>query len=217
MQSKKTLDFILDKYGVRGKKSPIYLHCSRKVTLPRLINQLGFFAGAEVGVARGHNAANMCARAPYLKLYAIDAWKPYFGCTHGETDESFERVYKTAVWRLKPYNVEIIRDWSEHAAGTFADNILDFVFIDAAHDYDNVTKDIKLWSKKVRPGGIIAGHDYCDPNPDRKLGYYEEIYNVKKAVDDWVKAHKIKPLFILDKGSGGDLAPTWFWVKGKNG
>ena len=40
---------------------------------------------------------------------------------------------------------------------------LDFVFIDAQHDYDSVKKDIEIWTPKLKPGGLLSGHDY-QPN-----------------------------------------------------
>jgi hypothetical protein len=49
---------------------------------------------------------------------------------------------------------------SIEAAETYLDNSLDFVFIDAAHDYDSVKQDIISWLPKVKKGGIISGHDY---------------------------------------------------------
>lgn len=64
---------------------------------------------------------------------------------------------------------------SVEAAQEFEDGSIDFVFIDAAHDYDNVTADLTAWVHKVRPGGIIAGHDYDE----------EYKYHVVKAVDDF--------------------------------
>jgi hypothetical protein len=41
----------------------------------------------------------------------------------------------------------------------------DFVFIDAAHSYEAVKKDIALWQTKVRAGGWFGGHDYHSAHP----------------------------------------------------
>ncbi|MDC6464867.1 class I SAM-dependent methyltransferase [bacterium] len=56
----------------------------------------------------------------------------------------------------KGYSLEIVKQYK--------DKTLDFIFIDASHDYDNVFADITEWYKKLKPNGIIAGDDYswCD-------------------------------------------------------
>ncbi len=38
--------------------------------------------------------------------------------------------------------------------------VADFVFIDGSHEYPHVAQDIRLAQAIVRPGGLIAGHDY---------------------------------------------------------
>jgi hypothetical protein len=62
-------------------------------------------------------------------------------------------------------------------------------------------QDIILWADRVRPGGIVSGHDY--DNPD-----------VKTAVDAYVKVHDIE-LFVTERG---DSYPhdslSWFFAKG---
>jgi predicted O-methyltransferase YrrM len=49
------------------------------------------------------------------------------------------------------------------ASGFFSDASLHFVFIDAAHDEASVRSDITHWLPKIKPGGILAGHDIHAP------------------------------------------------------
>lgn len=55
---------------------------------------------------------------------------------------------------------------SLRAASLFPRGSVDFVFIDAAHDYTNVKADLLAWWPKIRPGGVLAGHDYSEPWPE---------------------------------------------------
>ncbi|MCH2139369.1 MAG: class I SAM-dependent methyltransferase [Phycisphaerales bacterium] len=38
--------------------------------------------------------------------------------------------------------------------------------IDANHDYDAVVADLRAWRPKVKPGGVLAGHNYDAQWPD---------------------------------------------------
>ena len=49
------------------------------------------------------------------------------------------------------------------AAATYQDGSLDFVFIDGQHTYEAVCEDIDAWLSKVKPGGVLAGHDHRYP------------------------------------------------------
>jgi hypothetical protein len=53
-----------------------------------------------------------------------------------------------------------LRLCSWEAAARWADGSVDFVWVDADHSYDGVTKDLQAWWPKVKPGGLIGGHDY---------------------------------------------------------
>jgi hypothetical protein len=49
---------------------------------------------------------------------------------------------------------------SAEAKSAFGDSSLAGVWIDAAHDYDSVVKDLAAWYPKVKPDGIFSGHDW---------------------------------------------------------
>ncbi len=49
---------------------------------------------------------------------------------------------------------------SWEGAALYGDRSLDWVYIDADHHYEPVCRDIDAWLPKVKPGGVIAGHDY---------------------------------------------------------
>ena len=75
----------------------------------------------------------------------------------------------------------VIKAKTEDAAKYIPDNSLDICFIDAAHDYTNVTNDIKNYLPKVKKGGIICGHDYDNDHIE-----------VIKAVNDFFGKEKVK-------------------------
>jgi predicted O-methyltransferase YrrM len=56
--------------------------------------------------------------------------------------------------------VDTIKDTSKNASSTFSNSSIDFLMIDAGHEYNEVSDDIHRWYHKVKPGGIISGDDY---------------------------------------------------------
>ena len=52
---------------------------------------------------------------------------------------------------------------SSAMAARIEDGTVDFCFIDANHTRPSIDNDIKAWLPKMKPGGIIAGHDYNEP------------------------------------------------------
>jgi hypothetical protein len=56
--------------------------------------------------------------------------------------------------------VEVIEGDSADSASLFEPCSVDFVFIDAEHTRVAVRRDILAWENRVKPGGVLAGHDY---------------------------------------------------------
>ena len=114
-----------------------------------------------------------------IQFDCIDNWSD--GIMNGvvkDTNGVYEEAYKQFLINIKPISsvVNVYKLPSEEASKLYEDNSLDFVFIDASHDYDNVLNDMSLWYSKVKDGGVFAGHDYTDNWPE-----------VKRAVDEFFK------------------------------
>jgi predicted O-methyltransferase YrrM len=64
--------------------------------------------------------------------------------------------------------------------------MFDMVFIDASHDYANVSADIMAWAPLVVPGGLLCGHDAGYPPVARAV---QELlgFGVKHAGVIWYK------------------------------
>ena len=56
----------------------------------------------------------------------------------------------------------MLRGLSEQMVKLFANNSLDFVYIDGNHAYDFVKQDMEMWWPKLKKGGLFCGHDYLD-------------------------------------------------------
>lgn len=56
--------------------------------------------------------------------------------------------------------IQLIISDSVSAARLFSDASLDWVHLDARHDYASVRADIEAWLSKIRKGGWLSGDDY---------------------------------------------------------
>jgi len=173
--------------------SPIHIAINKHRDLPVLFNELGYKTGAEIGVRRGIFSRALCAAIPNLKLYLIDPYVEYQDTQEYKNQEYQDNCLAKAREKLKGFNCEFIKKPSASALKKFDNNSLDFVYIDGNHSIEFVINDIAGWIKKVRPGGIISGHDY-------------DMSDVGEAVRAWVKLRRINPWFITDD-------TNWFWVK----
>jgi len=185
------------------------IHGINRSIMTQTLNELGFKEGAEIGVAEGYHAQVLCKNNPGVKLHCIDIWAKYPGY---EEYPDPEKCYLECQSRLKPYNVLFYKKLSMDTINDFADNSLDFVYIDGAHDFKSVAEDICEWSKKVRVGGIVFGHDY-----KRSGSRSRYRVHVKDVVDAYMYSHGITPWFVLtndlkDPRFGPDN-PGWCFVR----
>ncbi len=122
----------------------------------------------EVGVWKGKSAAYMLVEiinsGKNIKFDLVDTWQ---GSLEHQNDPE---IVNNTLYDEYRANLAPVRDHyterrmtSIEAAALYDDNSLDFVLIDASHEYLDVKADILAWLPKVKPGGTLAGDDILWP------------------------------------------------------
>lgn len=148
---------------------------------------------AEIGSWKGRSAAFMTTELVNrgmegVSFFCLDTWQGVSGeATNPENPFQF---FMDAMKPVANRFVPIVGNCQE-SVKTFDDKTVSFAFIDADHGYDAVKRDIMDWLPKIKPGGILAGHDYTDPN----------FPGVRQAVDE------LLPEFTIFNPSSWVLTP----------
>ena len=115
--------------------------------------------GAWLGRSTAFMAVEIANSGKAIQFDVVDTW---LGVPGGEEIYTVAHPYYEFSRNIIPVreSIKIWQTYSVSAAKHFEDNSLDFVFIDADHSYESVLSDLHAWHSKVKPGGILAGHDY---------------------------------------------------------
>jgi predicted O-methyltransferase YrrM len=147
----------------------------------------------EVGVWKGMSACFMAVEiinsGKDIKFDCVDTWD-YVDTSNEINQHQFGELFNIFSKNIEPVknNINIVKSLSWDGALNYEDNSLDFVFIDAGHDYESVKKDLNAWYPKVKNGGIIAGHDYhydCGVFPAVNE-FFEDKKDIKQMGDCWI-------------------------------
>lgn len=124
----------------------------------------------EVGAWKGRSTAFMAVSiansGKQIKFDVVDTWE---GSIEHQKDGSAEdsdvvqhTLFEAFLHNMKPVEEYYtpIRNTSIEAAKLYEDNSLQFVLLDASHEYEDVKADILAWLPKVQPGCYLAGDDY---------------------------------------------------------
>lgn len=196
------LTYIEQTFGVDVTKTDrIDLHISRWKEFPVMLREIGVKTMVEIGTYKGDYAGALKQHIPDLDLTCVDAWTVYKGYKdYGENDLeclAYEKVQE----RAKQFGFSLLKAWSLDAVKHFKDESLDAVFIDGNHDFRHVVEDVDEWSRKVKKGGIVSGHDF--------FKFHRKNFGVYEAIPAWCEANDIPRFFVVS----ADKCPSWFYIK----
>ena len=208
-----TRDFMMDVLKKYGNYKPDIHVALSKLKVERL---------CEVGVRRGINFDNLIKCNPKLAV-AVDCWREVPGKPEyndiGSSQYMLDAEYQSVMsqYGILP-NVRVVREFSLEAANMFPDEYFDYVYLDAAHTYEEVLLDCEAWYPKVKKMGILAGHDYIediDARPDK--GIWRGLpCGVFDAVNEFVESKGLKVDHTTDinlEGGYGVACSGFFTIK----
>lgn len=138
--------------------------------LAQVINKNRYTIGAEVGCNTGLTTGHLLRACPKLKkIIAVDLWAPVpdevgGGTQYKDWDFPVQRRRFARQVRGNEKRLYVLQGISWEVTKEIDDNSLDFVFIDADHEYQSVINDIKAWTPKLKSGGMMSGHDTHFPD-----------------------------------------------------
>lgn len=140
----------------------------RRDVLAGLVKQMNAKTFVEVGCKEGRTTGYLLKEFPDLRAIAIDPWAPVPNSDEdykGWDFEAIEREFwenvgeaKDRCLMLRETSLKARHRW--HYPETHPCDQMDIVFIDAAHDRENVVADIRAWWPIVKNGGYMCGHDF---------------------------------------------------------
>lgn len=134
--------------------------------------------GVEVGSFMGRSAAYLAVEmlnwGGLGRLDLVDTWDR--GAPRAEVRQALTPVRRVIG--------ELHEGQSWDCAQLYEDRTLDFVYIDADHHYEAVSRDIDHWLPKVKPGGVISGHDYAE-FPEVGFGVIQAVTERFGRVEVW--------------------------------
>ncbi len=116
----------------------------------------------EIGSYRGKSAAMLAlGSAPAGHVTAIDPHIRAEGAGTTAYCADDEHAFRQTMDRLGlAARVTHIVKASADARPDWPDTPIDLLWIDGDHSYEAVRRDLEDWAPLVRPGGILAAHDY---------------------------------------------------------
>jgi hypothetical protein len=132
---------------------------------------------AEVGCHKAYFAIEILNNCPNVaKLICVDRWKKATTYVDPLSDEDHEANFREAKHHVRGHlpggRIRFIRGDSVDVANNEKTiPLLTAVFVDADHSFDACFADLVAWSKRLKPDGVMLGHDYTDNEQARKWNF----------------------------------------------
>lgn len=174
--------------------------------------------GGWFGRSSCYLAERIKASGKEIQLYTIDVWN-HPGHEWMGHRETIARRGGSMLSAFRSYMQEAgvshivtpIQGNSHQQHENYAEDTFDFIYIDGDHTFDGVKLDITLWWPKLKPGGIMAGHDYYEFGQYMDAGRaVDYCFNLQKG-----EAHVRNGSWLIEKTLDGSFGRTGVRAMGR--
>ena len=183
------------------------------VVLTTLDNYQAHFV--EVGAWYGRSAAYMAVEiansGKEIQFDVVDTWEGSIEHQKGGSSEDKNIAEKGSIYEeflnnMKPVSeyYKPIKMTSLEAAKLYPNGSLDFVLLDASHEYQDVLNDIAAWYPKLKITGVLGGDDITWGSVAKAVYTYfpcEKVSRFAPQSNDWIIFPNVGPLgcFLSEK------------------
>jgi len=126
----------------------------------------------EIGSFDGVVISVLAEKHPNARYYALDAFKAGLGTDSGNLDSYIQNTKGLE-------NIVLLKGLSSAILPVLRDRAFDIIFVDGDHAYGSVKSDVEMCYRLLKPGGVMAMHDYFS------------IEDTKRAIDEFAQRNNI--------------------------
>lgn len=147
--------------------------------------------GAEIGVLGGDWSKHLLNATQPAELILIDT---YFSDDYPHVNRFTKKSHEQYIrneFKSFGEQVKILKGLSWECMTRFKENYFDWIYIDAAHDYQSVVKDLFQAKRTIRENGLIIMNDYIMYDH-----FTKEKYGVVRATNEFMIENNYEMLFF---------------------
>ena len=126
----------------------------------------------EIGSFDGVVISVLAEKHPHAMYYALDAFQKGHGTDSGNLNSFIQNTKGLD-------NIVLLKGPSCAILPVLRDRMFDIIFVDGDHAYESVKSDVEMCYRLLKPGGVMAMHDYFN------------IEDTKRAIDEFAQTNHI--------------------------
>jgi hypothetical protein len=147
--------------------------------------------GIEIGVLGGDWSEHLLRVTQPEELILVDTYNSNDYAHQKRFTKKDHEQYIRNKFTIVQDKVKVVKGCSWEVLATFPENYFDWIYIDAAHDYASVKKDIEQAFHTLKPNGFIIMNDYIMYDH-----FTKEDYGVVQATNEFMIENNFEMLYF---------------------